>query len=224
MMNNLQEEWLKNNKPKILKPIYVVKSPMSDLLNYYKKTPDETTGRSIYERKYLKAVVGCACSYCGKTLNSKNTYVRSIYKPIKTRDEVYCISCMHLPDSIKYHIRRKGIEAYDKMIAVKAKIDHLHNTITKIEDFKFELEIKIYKKRYNPRYTNITESVDSMEYTLSLVDPEIKKLKQQIKELKKEYSIFFVRPDKVEKADKVNKIEIDYSEIVPFRSEEDFDF
>ena len=205
-MERLQEEWLLINNPKVLKAIYVVETPLLNQMFSNRRTELCDSDRTIYQRKYIEQVRGKCCSMCSTTLSGDNTWV--IYKsfPRKYYEEVYCTRCSTLSAVDKHSIRKMGYHTFKEVNAIKVRIEKLSYQLT---EWKEERELVKLYHHYHVR-TN---------YTSGTVERNIKELKTLIDQFRNQIKVLVkgASPKEV-------KYEVDYSDIVPFRSEEDFDF
>lgn len=195
-MDKLQEAWLAMHNPKVLKEVYVVETPILNQLFLNRKDKCCDSGRTIYQRKYIEQVRGKCCSMCNTTLSGDNTWVVNKIFPRKYYEEVYCVRCAALSSIDKHEIRKLGYNTFIEVKAIKLRIEKLQD---KIRHWKQEFYF------YRPDEDTIKRNIKELRI---LID----NLKKQIKVLTKGAT-----PVEV-------KYEVDYSEIVPFRSEDDFDF
>lgn len=195
-MDKLQEEWLLIHNPKILKNIYVVETPLLNQMFSNRKNQLCDSGRTIYQRKYIEQVRGKCCSMCSTTLSGDNTWV--IYKtfPRKYYEEVYCTRCSALSAIDKSSIRKLGYHTFKEVQAIKVRIEKLSYQLS---EWKEEKELS--------------------KFPTGLIEKNIEELKNLINQLRNQIKVLVkgASPKEV-------KYEVDYSDIVPFRSEEDFDF
>ena len=206
-MDKLQEEWLLINNPKVLKEIYVVETPLLNQLFTNRKDTCCDSGRTIYQRKYIEQVRGKCCSMCGTVLSGDSTWV--IYRsfPRKYYEEVYCVRCAALSANDKHSVRKLGYNTFKEIKAIRNRLEKLQE---QLKEWKDEKEIaKLYTCSYYRRHIHSNEAIDR----------NIKELKNLINNLKKQIKTLTKGATPVEV-----KYEVDYSEVVPFRSEEDFDF
>lgn len=205
-MDKLQEEWLLIHNPKILKTIYVVETPLLNQMFSNRKNQLCDSGRTIYQRKYIEQVRGKCCSMCSTTLSGDNTYV--IYKtfPRKYYEEVYCTRCSALSAIDKSTIRKLGYHTFKEVQAIKVRIEKLSYQLS---EWKEEKELS----KFNTYYHTFSK------FPTGLIEKNIEELKNLINQLRNQIKVLVkgASPKEV-------KYEVDYSDIVPFRSEEDFDF
>lgn len=205
-MDKLQEEWLLIHNPKILKTIYVVETPLLNQMFSNRKNELCDSGRTIYQRKYIEQVRGKCCSMCSTTLSGDNTYV--IYKtfPRKYYEEVYCTRCSALSAIDKSTIRKLGYHTFKEVQAIKVRIEKLSYQLS---EWKEEKELS----KFNTYYHTFSK------FPTGLIERNIKELKTLIDQFRNQIKVLVkgASPKEV-------KYEVDYSDIVPFRSEEDFDF
>ena len=205
-MDKLQEEWLLIHNPKILKTIYVVETPLLNQMFSNRKNELCDSGRTIYQRKYIEQVRGKCCSMCSTTLSGDNTYV--IYKtfPRKYYEEVYCTRCSALSAIDKSTIRKLGYHTFKEVQAIKVRIEKLSYQLS---EWKEEKELS----KFNTYYHTFSK------FPTGLIEKNIEELKNLINQLRNQIKVLVkgASPKEV-------KYEVDYSDIVPFRSEEDFDF
>lgn len=205
-MERLQEEWLSMHNPKVLKTIYVVETPILNQLFDNRKNTLCDSGRTLYQRKYIEQVRGKCCSMCGTVLSGDNTWV--IYRtfPRKYYEEVYCVRCAALSAIDKHSIRKLGYHTFKEIKAIRVRIEKL---TSQLAEWKEEKEIA----KFNTYYRTYSKfPMDIIERNIEELKNLINQLKHQIKVLTKGAS-----PKEV-------KYEVDYSDVVPFRSEDDFDF
>lgn len=207
-MDKLQEAWLLIHNPKVLKDVYVVETPLLNQLFSNRRSILCDSGRTIYQRKYIEQVRGKCCSMCSTTLSGDNTWV--IYRsfPRKYYEEVYCVRCASLSANDKHSIRKLGYNTFKEIKAIRVRLEKLQD---QMKEWKDEKEIcRLFGTGYYGRRTI---------YSMEAIDRNIKELKTLIGNLKKQIKVLTKGATPVEV-----KYEVDYSDIVPFRSEDDFDF
>ena len=218
----LQKEWLKENQPKKLVTIYTPETPILDNLPicWY---PVSHSGRNLYERKYIDNVRGKPCSFCGTPLNGRNTHIRVSFSPIKIREEVWCTRCYNMEPEDKAMVRKAG---YGKMMKVKVLKDEilvLREKLSKVRKKKaiYKETYVIFKNRnYYARETlAYAKEVKKIEILFDDIDRKIKSIQNDIENVKRK-----IKGILKNKTYEIPTYVIDYDEIVPFRSEEDFDF
>lgn len=207
---NLQKEWLETHVPKQLKTIYYVETPMLDMIEN-KKSLGCTSGRTLYQRRFIEEVRGKPCSMCTTPLKGDNTWI--IYKiyPRKYKEEVYCTCCAVLPYDKKAEIRKIGWEQYQLVATIRTKLERFKEFKKELKDFIGEQIVKRADTYYNKQ--SFTDAINMARDKIAKIDLKVKELEKQIKTIYKDNSY-----------EEDTRIEIDYNEIVPFRSEEDFDF
>lgn len=224
----LQKDWLNYNQPKKLVTILFPETP---LLHYIEESvpsgygADCTSGRTLYQRRFIEQVRGKTCSMCGEVLNGKNTYVLYYIFPRKYKEEVYCRCCAYLSPKDKKMVRKIGFVNYGQVKEIDAKIS----------------KYTVYRKTLKDYKDEIKDNIRYIGYDTSPYSWDINKNKEKVHQLKIDLEIVESKMDKIDKvlkklSDRKNyllgtkvkeplpKYEIDYNEVVPFRSEEDFDF
>lgn len=221
-IDNLQKIWLLNNQPKRLITIYTPETPIQDnmAICWY---PVSHSGRNLYERRYIDNVRGKPCSFCNTPLNGRNTHIRVSFSPIKIREEVWCTRCYNMEPEDKAMVRKAGYEKMLKVKVLKDEILVLRETLSKVRKKKAvykEAYVEFKNRNYYARETlAYAKEVEKIDSAFDDIDRKIKSIQNDIEDIKRK-----IKGILKNKTYEIPTYVIDYDEIVPFRSEEDFDF
>lgn len=200
---NLQNEWLLGNKPKILKEENHIETPLLDLLDKFKMFKGYGTMPSLLERRYIKKLEGEVCNCCGEPLTKNNIIFRHSTSFNRNTLNLYCVRCVFLPQSKRRLKRSIGVEAYD----IISELDFV------IKDLRYEL--KWVNWYINNNYTHTKKNLPYLKERLIRNINRIKDEIKILKESKNKNTNFKI---------KNKKLKEELVEIIPFRSEEDFEF
>lgn len=229
----LQEAFLRDREAKRIKEEGTIASPLSDVINKRKKGKGITTHRTIYERKYLKENIGKQCYYCKDTLTEENILIKSIGAHSgHHKDKFYCVRCAMLSSHNRKIVSEKGYDAYLRLKDITETIDMLkhrikHNAymINTFVDKNSQLWKEIEEARTTIRYRKNVTALElpynpywsakdkNYIYLAIMLEGSIKELDRLTKEM-----------ISIKTSNKVKEKKIAKDKVIPFRSEEDFDF
>lgn len=219
---DLQDRWLVLNQPKKLITIFFPYTPILHVIEQSFPTgfgAECTSGRTLYQRRFIEQVRGKTCSMCGTILNGNNTCVIYYIYPKKYKEEVYCKCCNNISPNNKKIIRKNGYDVYEKVISINNQIAMYREHLKSLKEYKKEIASELERINYYATYRSncsimeLKEQLDKTKIKIDIANSTLANLNSRKKSLLGSKS-----------GKPFPKYEIDYNEIIPFRSEEDFDF